>query len=154
MVNISEETPEQTDAHLSCVIKEATLKVYDHPYAFLEFGVDRFPSAVRADALALVRDDSSWSQLVPCADDSEERFTIFRFHFKKDVDNSGFVGWLATHLKRQFGTGVFVTCGQNRHAGGIYDYWGVPTSLGEPIVSEIRGMMAARPTNRQPCPSP
>ncbi|WP_436025877.1 DUF6196 family protein [Trinickia sp. LjRoot230] len=27
--------------------------------------------------------------------------------------STSFVGWLATHLKNRFGTGVFVTCGQN-----------------------------------------
>ena len=141
MVNISEETLEQTDERLRRVIRSATLKVYDKTYAFLEFGVDEFPAAVSRDALAVVRDDSSWSQLVPTTDRKEELFTLFRFHFPKNADNSGFVGWLATHLKRRFGIGVFVTCGQNRLAGGIYDYWGVPSSLGRAVVTEIRGMM-------------
>jgi hypothetical protein len=45
------------------------------------------------------------------------------------MDNSGFVGWLATEFKRRLGTGVFVVCGQNRDRGGIYDYWGCPVQV-------------------------
>ena len=60
-----------------------------------------------------MRDDKVWSQLVPCADQERELYTVFRFHFPNGLDNSGFVGWLASHLKARLGTGVFVICGQN-----------------------------------------
>ena len=53
----------------------------------------------------------------------------FSFHFRSGLDNSGFVGWLATRLKARLGTGVFVVCGQNSARGGIFDYWGFPTDL-------------------------
>ena len=49
--------------------------------------------------------------------------------FPEGVDNSGFVGWVATHLKRHLGTGVFVICGQNSRRGGIFDYWGIPLQM-------------------------
>jgi hypothetical protein len=39
------------------------------------------------------------------------------------------VGWLASILKRNLGTGVFVVCGQNSRRGGIFDYWGVPLAM-------------------------
>ncbi|MGI5346709.1 DUF6196 family protein [Streptomyces sp. CA-250714] len=45
------------------------------------------------------------------------------FHFPAAADNSGFVGWLASELKDQLGTGVAVLCGYNSAQGGIYDYW-------------------------------
>jgi hypothetical protein len=32
------------------------------------------------------------------------------------VDNSGFVGWLASHLKAAIGTGVLVVCGKTLNA--------------------------------------
>ncbi len=137
MVDISHETTEQTEARLLRVITEAKLVVYSDTYVFEEFPLDRFPASARADALALVRDDSVWSQLVPGTDAQQERFGVFRFHFPADADNSGFVGWLATRLKRQFGTGVFVTCGQNGAAGGIFDYWGVPAALAPAVFAEI-----------------
>jgi hypothetical protein len=63
---------------------------------------------------------------------------IFSFHFPDRSDNSGFVGWLATHLKQRFGTGVFVICGHNASRGGVYDYWGCPIALGDDIIAEIR----------------
>lgn len=69
---------------------------------------------------------------------------VFRFHFPEHVDNSGFVGWLAMRLKRDFGTGVFVTCGQNRDEGGIFDYWGVPASLASGVFAEIQALVEGR----------
>lgn len=62
-----------------------------------------------------------------------EPFGLFRFHFPPGVDNSGFVGWLATRLKRELGTGVFVVCGQNSKRGGIFDYWGYPATLRDDV---------------------
>jgi hypothetical protein len=51
------------------------------------------------------------------------------------------VGWLATHLKQRFGTGVFVTCGQNRRDGGVFDYWGVPLALREDVFAEVERLV-------------
>ena len=58
-----------------------------------------------------------------------ERFALFSFHFPAGLDNSGFVGWLASELKRRLGTGVVVICGQNSERGGIHDHWGYPARL-------------------------
>jgi hypothetical protein len=52
-----------------------------------------------------------------------------------------FVGWLANHLKDKFGTGVFVTCGQNSSRNGIFDYWGCPINLKEQIIQEIKKLI-------------
>lgn len=141
MVDISHESAEKTEARLREVIKTARLTVYRHCYAFYEFPLADFPGGARSDALALVRDDHVWSQLVPCDDPKEDLFTLFRFHFPANADNSGFVGWLATHLKRRFGTGVFVTCGQNRKDGGIFDYWGVPVAIGAGVIDEVESLI-------------
>ncbi|KFG98153.1 hypothetical protein GQ56_0105755 [Burkholderia paludis] len=138
MVDISHESIEQTERRLRRVITESRLRIYPGTYSFVEFQVDQFPGAVRADALALVRDDNVWSQLVPSHGARQEAFGLFRFHFPADADNSGFVGWLATHLKNRFGTGLFVTCGQNSADGGIFDYWGVPETLASKVFEEVR----------------
>jgi len=65
---------------------------------------------------------------------------VWRFHFPAGLDNSGFVGWLASHLKRQFGTGVVVICGQNSARGGIFDYWACPFAIADPVLAEIRAL--------------
>jgi hypothetical protein len=117
------------------------VRFYTGTYAFLEFPLASFPGAANPDALALVRDDEVWSQLVPCEVLAQELFGLFRFHFPSGADNSGFVGWLASRLKHRFGTGVFVTCGQNGLDGGIFDYWGVPAALAEEIFVEIQTMV-------------
>ncbi len=141
MVNISHETVEDTERRLLRVITQAQVRFFPGSYTFLEFPLSSFPDAARRDALALVRDDQVWSQLVPCCDVEQELFGIFRFHFPQGADNSGFVGWLAMRLKQKFGTGVFVTCGQNRDEGGIFDYWGVPVSLASDVFAEIQTLV-------------
>jgi len=144
MVDISHETEVEIERRLLRVIQSAHLQVYEEPFVFQEFPLSRFPEAANREALAIIRDDQVWSQLVPCRDEDAENetFAVFRFHFPAGLDNSGFVGWLASWLKRRFGTGVFVTCGQNSRAGGIYDYWGVPITLGTEVVAAIRQLCA------------
>jgi hypothetical protein len=141
MVDISHETQEQTNIRLRGVIQQVTFKLYDQNYAFTEFSLVHFPHAVDPNALAVVRDDEVWSQLIPASERAEEKFVIFRFHFPPGIDNSGFVGWLATHLKQTFGTGLFVVCGQNSQKGGIFDYWGCPTEVAEEVIMEVKRLI-------------
>ena len=137
MVQISHETLEAADDRLRKVIAKADLKIYAGFFAFEEFPMETFKSNVREDALALVRDNKVWSQLVPSSDKSLELFSVFSFHFDDCADNSGFVGWLASYLKMKLGTGVFVTCGQNTKRGGIFDYWGCPPEIKESVLEEL-----------------
>ena len=130
MVSVSHEDPATTDARLRRVIRSAHVKFYEGAWSFEEFPLSEFADRVNQDALALVRDDYVWSQLVPHGGEGEQ-FALFRFHFPAGVDNSGFVGWLASLLKAELGTGVFVTCGSNSLDGGIFDYWGIPDALRE-----------------------
>lgn len=141
MVSISNETAAQTDRRLRRVITQTNLVVYDGNYAFHEYPIADFRDFSDASALAIVRDDSVWSQLERANEKDEEVFVLWRFHFPEGVDNSGFVGWLASHLKAKFGTGVFVVCGQNSRQGGIFDYWGAPASIGEPIIREVQNLV-------------
>ncbi|MBC8038097.1 MAG: hypothetical protein H7X89_12855, partial [Rhizobiales bacterium] len=99
------------------------------------------PPSLRPDALAAVRDDEVWSQLVPATGDSAEPVGLLRFHFPAGADNSGFVGWLASHIKATTGSGIFVICGQNSGRGGIFDYWGFPLEVKEPVVAEVQKLM-------------
>lgn len=123
MVSVSVETAEQTEQRLRRVIAQADLVVHDGAWCFEESPIDQPPTLTR-ETLALVRDEESWSRLVPLTRQSDEveRFGVFSFRFADQSDNSGFVGWLATHLKVELGTGVFVVCGSNRARGGIYDH--------------------------------
>ncbi|WP_129788640.1 DUF6196 family protein [Promicromonospora panici] len=138
MVSISIETAEQIEARLVEVISEAELVVHDGSWTFEE-SVD--PPVLTPETLAVVRDEDVWSSLVPAPAPPDEagdgasgaagaeRFGLFSFHFPHAADNSGFVGWLASHLKQELGTGVFVVCGSNTSRGGIFDYWGCPDTL-------------------------
>ena len=142
MVNISQETAQDTEARLRRVIQQCRLTVYEGAFEFEEFPLAEFGRRANHEALALVRDDSVWNQLVSADKNAAEPFALWRFHFPAGADNSGFVGWLATHLKRKFGTGVFVICGQNSQDGGIFDYWGCPLSLGDDIIKEIKVLVS------------
>jgi hypothetical protein len=141
---VSIETPEQTFARLSRVLAEAEFVEYAGAYAFREFDVSRFPQDEIANALAFVRDEDVWSALVPSNDEHDERFAVFSFHFTPGLDNSGFVGWLASHLKKTIGTGVFVVCGQNQKRGGIFDYWGAPLSVAPQVIEEVRRLRSVK----------
>jgi len=134
---ISEESAHQARARLGNVLSEAEFVVYEHPYSFVETDASHFPEELLGVALAFVRDEDVWSALVPTSSPQQEQFIIFGFHFKSDLDNSGFVGWLASHLKACLGTGVLIVCGQNSVRGGIFDYWGAPWSIGKPVIAEI-----------------
>ena len=105
-MHVSHETPQQTSTRLGQVIAKAELVIYDQPYAFVETAVSSFPQELLPTALAFVRDENVWSALVPGATSKQEQFVVFRFRFTPGLDNSGFVGWLASHLKAAVGTGV------------------------------------------------
>jgi len=138
---ISKETGEQIQLRLLKVLAQAEIKIYEEDYLFEEFSREDFTLKARSEALALVRDGEVWSQLVPSEHLTKERFKIIRFYFKEALDNSGFIGWLASHLKLKIGTGVFVICGQNRGHGGIYDYWGYPLDAAESVIEEIQNLV-------------
>jgi hypothetical protein len=139
---ISQESVHQIHARLGYVLAESDLIVYEDPYAFVEFNVSRFPEELIPQALAFVRDEDVWSALVPSSSIEQEQLMLFRFHFKPGLDNSGFVGWLASHLKASLGTGVLVVCGQNSPRGGIFDYWATPWSIGKQVIAEIERLRA------------
>ncbi|GAA1259824.1 hypothetical protein GCM10009665_57330 [Kitasatospora nipponensis] len=128
MVSISHETPQETHARLRRVLAKAELRVLPGTWAYHEHPAGPLPQA-SGDVLALVRDQESWSVLEPAHGEEEEVFGVFAFHFPEADDNSGFVGWLASTLKDELGTGVAVLCGYNSKQGGVYDYWLVPAHL-------------------------
>lgn len=133
---ISAETQEQTENRLKKVIQTADLRIYATDYYFREVPVDEFQ--FEKGALAMVRDEEVWSFLIPSASSESENFKLFSFHFKDGLDNSGFVGWLASKIKKDLGTGVFVICGQNSSKGGIFDYWGCPVSMTDKVLALVR----------------
>ena len=135
---VSHETEEQTHRRLLKVIAAAEMRIYEGTFAFEEMPRKKEePPAINSKALAIVGDNEVWSQLVPSADAEAELFSVFSFHFAANLDNSGFVGWLASLLKREIGTGVFVVCGQNSQRGGIFDYWGCPVSEAEAVLDIV-----------------
>ena len=145
VVSISQETPEQTERRLLEVIASATLVTFEGEWTFQEAPLNQ-PPELTPQLLAVVRDEFSWSWLTATTPDTaeDERFALFSFHFAEGLDNSGFVGWLATELKRELGTGVFVVCGQNSARGGIYDYWGAPAQLRDEAAGVINKLREAR----------
>jgi Family of unknown function (DUF6196) len=141
---ISVETPNQIHSRLVRVLSQSELVIYEQPYAFVENEVSDFPLSLLPEALAFVRDENVWSALVPSSTPEQEQFIIFGFHFISGLDNSGFVGWLASHLKLHIGTGVLVICGQNSTRGGIFDYWGVPLSVASQALAGVHRLRALR----------
>jgi Family of unknown function (DUF6196) len=130
-MDVTPETPNETQRRLLRVMAHARVDVLPLHYTYAELPVDQFPSHLIANALAFVRDQTVWSALVPVDATTlpMESYLVVCFHFADHIPNSGFVGWLASAFKRQLGTGVFVACGQNSQDGGVFDYWGIPVSV-------------------------
>ena len=80
--------------------------------------------------------------LAPADASAAEPLRVFSFHFEPDLDNSGFVGWLATHLKEALGTGVVAVCGHNAARGGVFDYWAVPAAVADAALAEVHRLRA------------
>lgn len=136
-MHVSRETAEQTHRRLLHVIAAADFRIHDGTFAYSEYRLDDFPRERAHEALALVRDEDVWSVLAAARADESEPLGVLSFHFPAHLDNSGFVGWLATHLKARLGTGVAVVCGSNAARGGIFDYWAAPRHLFSAVVAEI-----------------
>ena len=146
MVSLSQETSTQTRTRLQAVIANSEMTVLNGAWSFVETPINE-PPRLDQHVLAVVRDRECWSALRPADANSTntERFGLLSFHFPPGLDNSGFVGWLATELKKRLGTGLFVLCGSNSDHGGIYDYWGCPVDLLDDVVGVIREL--ADPTS-------
>ena len=71
------------------------------------------------------------------------------FHFAEGTNASGFVAWLAGHLKRSAGTGSVVICGKDRRdtpalfrtSFGVFDYRCCPVEAGDRFVTVIRSLI-------------
>jgi hypothetical protein len=136
-MDISRETADQTKKRLLRVIGACEWRVLEGTYAFKEYSAEDFPFERSGDAIAFVRDGDVWSVLGAAGAEDPEPLLVFSFHFPEGLDNSGFVGWLAGHLKVVLGTGILVVCGRNGGRGGVFDYWGVPAEIGEAVVAEV-----------------
>lgn len=147
-MDVSRERPQETARRLLSVIRKAKLQVYASPYRFKECGLAELEGKLDPEALAVVRDDEVWSQLVPAEARADGAVALVRFHFPAGLDNSGFVGWLASHIKRATGSGVLVVCGQNSGRGGIFDYWGFPLAVKDQVIGEIEALMSTPAADR------
>jgi hypothetical protein len=124
VVSISRERAVQSERRLRRVLRAAEVVHLDGVWSFR-----RFEGEVPAAAVATVQDTDGWSALAPGSAIGAERFALTRITFSAVIETSGFVGWLATTVKRRLGGGVFVVCGDNPARGGIFDYWGYPIEI-------------------------
>jgi hypothetical protein len=143
MVFISEELPVETERRLRDLIRVAQVVHLDGPWRFR-----RFCETAPPGAIATVKDDAGWCALVPATGRGGELFGLTRTTFSPAIDNSGFVGWLATTIKQRTGSGVFLVCGDNPARGGIFDYLGYPLAMADEVRDLIDGLRA--PQRRDP----
>lgn len=97
-MHISKETGEEVEERLIRVLKSASLEVFDGAYYFKEMPANKF--CFEPKALAMIKDNKIWSFLIPSESSNNDNFKIFSFHFTNELDNSGFIGWLASKIKK------------------------------------------------------
>ena len=145
MVSISHELPVVTERRLLDVIRAANVEHLPGTWSFVGFH-----GPIPDQALAAVKGRNGWSALVPASDGSSEVFSLTRTFFSSEIENSGFVGWLASTIKRHLGSGLFLVCGDDPTRGGIFDYLGYPTELTTPIRELIDRLRGASPADEGP----
>ena len=136
MVSISHEDDEESERRLRDVIRAAEILHLPGAWSFC-----RVSGSAPSDALATVRDRDGWCALAPATEGAAEIYAVTSTTFSSSIDNSGFVGWLATTIKRRLGSGVFVVCGDNPARGGIFDYLGYPIQVADAVrdlIDELR----------------
>jgi hypothetical protein len=141
------ETPEQMQARLLAVISRSRFEVLPGDYVWAPMSLGHAPAR---EAIACVRDGDAWNQFVPASSGAAaQRYRVVSFHFKEGTNASGFVAWLAAHLKRSAGTGSVVICGKDRRdtpelfqtSLGVFDYWCCPVAAGEKFVVVMRSLI-------------
>jgi|GEM_PF-308115 len=136
MVSISHERQVESERRLRAVLRAAQLVHLPGAWCFQRLDGDS-PVA----ALSTVRDVDGLCALVPATPDAVEQFGVTLTTFAPQIDNSGYVGWLATAIKQRLGSGVFVICGDNPRRGGIFDYLGYPLEVADAVhalIDELR----------------
>ena len=136
MVDISDEREVETERRLRRVLAAAVVEDVAGEWRFVRYDGEVAP----ARALATVSDADGWCALVPADEGPDERFALLQITFRRGLDNSGFVGWLASAIKRATGSGVFVICGDNPDRGGIFDYWGYPPAVAGGVRAAIASL--------------
>ncbi|MEM9556479.1 MAG: DUF6196 family protein [Acidobacteriota bacterium] len=128
------------EQRLKRVLVNARMTVLPSFWVFEEFPDSEFVRRARRSSLALVRNQDTWSQLVEVDRTTarQDRLNVWLFEFASEPSNAGFVGWLASEIRRRSGTGVAVICGYDSARGGIYDYWACPQLAFESVQSTIR----------------
>jgi hypothetical protein len=133
VVFVSRERTVETERRLGGVMRAAHVVHLDGSWCFR-----RFRGRAPLRAVATVKDDAGWCALVPATDGAAAHYGLTRTTFPPTIDNSGFVGWLATTIKQRTGSGAFVICGDNPQRGGIFDYLGYPLE----VADAVRGLIA------------
>lgn len=136
------ESAEQTHNRLCRVIAAARFEVLSQPHAWERVNE---PSRLPANAIAMVRDDSSWYALASVPPNVSGAYRILVFHFAEGSNASGFVAWLAGIMKKDAGTGAMVVCGFDARATpalwqtslGLFDYWGCPWDRGDEVTALV-----------------
>jgi hypothetical protein len=137
------ESAEEMHKRLCRVTAAARFEVLDSPYAWEQISAS---SGLPANALAVVRDGSSWYALTSVPPSAKEGYRILVFHFAEGSNASGFVAWLAGIIKKEVGTGAMVVCGFDARATpalwqtslGLFDYWGCPWDRGDEVAALVQ----------------
>ena len=123
------ETNEQLNSRLLSHIGASKFSVLDADYGWVPLLSGQAPDLL---SIACVRDDDVWNQLIPVeSNHNGPKLCVISLHFPAHISGAGFIGWLATRIKFDLGTGVVVIGGKDKNSSkeldrgsfGVFDYW-------------------------------
>ncbi|MEB3245755.1 MAG: DUF6196 family protein [Vampirovibrionales bacterium] len=116
-VYISKETATQTEARLKALLPKVAFQWLDSPH---QYDTQMQPLAQNQALAQLVTPSGALEALQPCDATQSDALAIALLTFPSGHDNSGFVGWFASQLKKATGSGLVVI------SGAHHDYFGFP----------------------------
>lgn len=146
-MDVTAETPAQANERNRRVLQTAKLTWLSGRFVFAPCSPNRADqAALDDDTLAVIRDGSRLSSLRRRRlEDEGGTIRVFSVHFPPKATNSGFVGWLATEIKNETGSGVGVVCGFDSQVGDLFDYWCVPDEVAGRVLEVIDGLRSVDP---------
>jgi hypothetical protein len=138
MTTVKIETNSKLIERLYYVLKQSEFVEFDELYYFKQF--EETPN-LENNALSYIRNGNYWTGLIEAEDDRTENYKIFCFKVNTTSNNSGFLGWMATEIKKKLGISIIVFCSHCPTTDKDILYIGCSSLYGNQVKNFIETLM-------------